>query len=151
MEVVEIFEKNINYISSSKYKLPSNQVLGILTSDLESINFHVEKSKKSSDKIRIPVLFGRNGGLDLAFEADAFNQKTKTVIEVEAGRAVDNYQFLKDLFQASMMHDVDHLVIAVRNLYRQQKDFEKVNYFLDALYSSERLKLPFKGVLIVGY
>lgn len=29
-----------------------------------------------------------------------------------------NNQFLKDLFQACMMQDVDYLVIAVRNEYR---------------------------------
>jgi len=30
-------------------------------------------------------------------------------LEVEAGRAYTNYQFLKDLFQACMMHDVQYL------------------------------------------
>jgi hypothetical protein len=49
------------------------------------------------------------------------------VLEVEAARGVDNNQFLKDLFQACMMHDVQYLGIAVRNVYPQSPDFEKVN------------------------
>ena len=52
-----------------------------------------------------------------SFEADAWNIPEKMVLEVEAGRAVVNNQFLKDLFQACMMHDVDYLGIAVRNTY----------------------------------
>ncbi|MFJ5761913.1 hypothetical protein ACIQAA_22895 [Neobacillus sp. NPDC093182] len=54
----------------------------------------------------------------------------KTQIEVEAGKLVDNFQILKDLFQAAIMHDVEYLCIAVRTYYRKQKDFEKVWQFL---------------------
>jgi hypothetical protein len=46
---------------------------------------------------------------------------------------------------------VDHLVIAVRSDYRGQNDIETVCSFLDALYASDRLKLPLSGVLILGY
>lgn len=78
-------------------------------------------------------------------------KKKKIVIEVEAGRAVTNYQFLKDLFQACVMSDVDYLVIAVRNIYRKNQDFEKVISFFNTLYASGRLILPLKGILIIGY
>ena len=73
------------------------------------------------------------------------------MIEVEAGRAVTNYQFLKDLFEATVMVDVDYLGIAVRNVYKRAKDFETVYSFLDTLHASERLKLPLKGILLIGY
>ena len=85
------------------------------------------------------------------FEADGYNQLEQTVIEVEAGRAVTNYQFLKDIFQACVMHDVLYLVVAVRNIYRNQKDFDMVISFLDTLYASNRMILPLKGILIIGY
>jgi hypothetical protein len=51
------------------------------------------------------------------------------------------------------MHDVEYLVIAiaVRNIYKSGKDFEKVISFLDTLYASNRLKLPLSGILIIGY
>lgn len=72
-------------------------------------------------------------------------------MEIEAGRAVVNYQFLKDLFQARVMHDIEQLVIAVRNDYRGLNDFETVINFLDTLYTSNRLNLPLKGILIIAY
>jgi hypothetical protein len=73
------------------------------------------------------------------------------VIEVEAGRGVTNHQFLKDLFQACVMQEVDYLVIAVRNDYRGSDDYSKVITFLETLFASQRLILPLTGVLIIGY
>lgn len=77
------------------------------------------------------------------------------VVEIEAGRATINNQFLKDLFQACMMDEVTQLAIAVRNIYQaagaNNNDFERVVTFFDTLYASDRLKLPLKGILVVGY
>jgi len=70
---------------------------------------------------------------------------------VEAGRAVVNNQFLKDFFEACMMQDVDYVVIAVRNDYRGNNDFEAVCAFFEALYASQRMILPLKGVTLIGY
>lgn len=150
-DVVSVFSDNHIKIDSEEYQYSSNEVLSFITEYLEQIGFTVEKSKKSIDKIKVPVLFGVNGRLEKYFDADAFNSKTNTVIEVEAGRAVTNYQFLKDLFQACMMTEVDYLVIAVRNIYRKNPDFQNVITFFDTLYVSGRLQLPLKGVLIIGY
>ena len=96
-------------------------------------------------------MFGRNGRLDKSFDADAYHRDLRFVLEVEAGRGVLNNQFLKDLFQACMMHDADYLGIAVRNIYGQSADFEKVIRFFDTMYASNRLKLPLKGILVIGY
>lgn len=103
------------------------------------------------DKIRVPVLFGRNGVVEKSFEADAWHEKEKMVVEVEAGRGYLNNQFLKDLFQACMMHDVEYCGIAVRNRYLDSNDFENVLAFFETLYASNRLRLPLKGLLVVGY
>jgi hypothetical protein len=86
-----------------------------------------------------------------SFDADAYHAETRTVLEIEAGRAFTNYQFLKDLFQACMMVDVDYLAIAVRHVYKGTKDFAKVTLFFDTLYASRRLALPLNGVLVIGY
>ncbi|MHB1119900.1 MAG: hypothetical protein ACYC11_07540, partial [Bellilinea sp.] len=85
------------------------------------------------------------------FDADGYHQAECFVIEVEAGRAVSNYQFLKDLFQACMMNEVKYLAIAVRNIYRSSRDYEKLQTFFETLYASQRLELPLKGILIIGY
>lgn len=150
-DVVDIFVLNQNVISSDNFTLNSNDVLEKISINLLELNYQVEVSKKAIDKIKVPVLFGMNGKLEKYFDADAYNEELKTVIEVEAGRAVTNYQFLKDLFQACMMHEVDFLVIAVRITYRTNKDFQSVTTFFDTLQASGRLILPLKGILIIGY
>lgn len=150
-EVISIFEKNSEMITSEKNTLASNDVLKILEKDLQDKGYKVETGKKQKEKIKVPVLFGQNGLIEKGFDADGVNIQTKTVIEIEAGRAVTNYQFLKDLFQATVMIDIDYLIIAVRNDYHSKKDFLTVCKFMDVLYSSDKLILPLKAILIIGY
>lgn len=149
--VVNVFENESQNIDSKHNNLGSNEVLEILRTGFENIGYKVEKNKTAAGKIKVPVLFGKNGSLIKSFDADAYNEDERIIIEVEAGRGVTNYQFLKDLFQAFVMHDVDYLVIAIRNDYRGNNDFEKVVDFIDAMYSSTKFKPPLTGILIVGY
>jgi hypothetical protein len=107
--------------------------------------------KKNAEKLKIPVLFGRKGKIDKSFDADAYHQAEGFVLEVEAGRAVANNQFLKDLFQACMMHEVKYLAIAVRLKYRGNNDFDHVCNFFETMYASRRLALPLSGILVIGY
>jgi len=150
-DIVDVFESKYYSICSPKNELNSNAVLDIVAEGLTNLGFDIEKGKKRDEKIQVPVLFGKNGMLEKSFDADGYNEDKKIVIEIEAGRAVTNYQFLKDLFQACVMSDVDYLVIAVRNTYRNNPDFEKVITFFNTLYASGRLILPLKGILIIGY
>ena len=129
----------------------SNDVLAKVRGGLEGLGFLVETSKTAEGKIKVPVLYGANGRIEKAFEADAYHPTQKTVVEVEAGRGVTNYQFLKDLFQACVMQDVDYAVIAIRQDYRGSDDFGKVVTFIETIYASNRLILPLKGLLIIGY
>ena len=155
--IVDAFVKMQEQIDSegspNVRNLNSNDVLAIVAPELDVIGYSVEKSKRTVDKIRVPSLFGKNGTVNLAFEVDGYSHQAKTVIEVEAGRAVDNYQFLKDFFEACMMNDVDYLCIAVKNIYGKthDQDFNKVCDFFSALYASNRLQIPLSGILIVGY
>lgn len=150
--IVALFEEVAHAIDSSiKADQNSNSVMARLRPGLEKLGFRVEKGKSSEDKIVVPVLFGRKGKILKCFNADAHAANKGWVLEVEAGRAVDNNQFLKDIFQACMMHDVLHLAIAVRNTYRNSDDFSKVENFLETLYVSGRLQLPLKGILLIGY
>ena len=152
-EVSSVIDSGTNneHIGLDYKEAASNVVLSRLRPGLEQLGFIVEAGKSASEKISIPVLFGPNGKPTKVFEADAYHSGQKFVVEIEAGRAVTNYQFLKDLFQACVMVDVDYLCIAVRNTYRQSQDFDKVYTFFDTLYTSGRLRLPLKGILIVGY
>lgn len=155
VEVVEVFRHHHGCIDSATHTSNSNAVLTVIAKSLENIGFRVEAGKKRDEKISVPVLYGNNGKVTKAFEADAYHERAGFVIEVEAGRATINNQFLKDLFQACMMDDVDYLCIAVRNIYIaagiRNPDFERVVTFFETLYASNRMTLPLKGILVVGY
>lgn len=151
INTIDVFKNNNKIINSIDNDFHSNEVLDFLRNDLELLEYKVEKSKRKEDKISVPVLFGANGVVEKYFDTDGYNEKEKIVMEVEAGRAVINYQFLKDFFQALVMVDVDYLIIAVRNNYRNKNDFAQVTNFFETLYSSSRLTLPLKGILIIGY
>lgn len=156
--IIDCFKKIDPILEDGQHR-ESNDVLALLRPHLGSIGFDVEKGKGHDEKIDVPVLFGENNAIDKSFYADAFNREQGIVIEVEAGRAVRNNQFLKDIFQACMMFDVEYLVIAVLNEYRFNSggkevvgnDYQEVRTFLETLYISNRLKLPLKGILLIGY
>lgn len=150
-DLVASFVDCEEHITSDRLNLNSNEVLSKLAPALMQLGYDVETSKKHDDRIEVPVLFGENGMAELNFNADAYSSVNKTVIEVEAGRAIDNNQFLKDFFQACMMNEVEYLCIAVRKKYRGKNDYEKVCDFFRAMYASNRLSVPLKGILIIGY
>ncbi|NPT54894.1 hypothetical protein [Paraburkholderia elongata] len=153
--VVQAFEAKYSLISSAMHTLSSNAVLAQVGPSLAELGFAVEVGKRRAEKIRVPVLYGNNGKVAKAFEADAHHIDGRFVVEVEAGRAVINNQFLKDLFQACMMDEVDYLAIAVRNIYEsagsKNPDFDRVVTFFETLYASNRMRLPLKGILVIGY
>jgi hypothetical protein len=149
--VISCFEKNYHLIKSPDFNLNSDGVLKVISDDLKALNFRVESSKASVDKIKVPVLFSINNRIDKFFDADAVSEDGKIVIEVEAGRGYRNNQFLKDIFQACMMPNAEYLVIAVRNHYHNTDDFKSIFQFLETLYISGRLQLPLKGIVLIGY
>lgn len=149
--IVRAFEAVHSQIKSPDNKLSSDGVLRLVRPGLEGLGFRIETGKTKAQKIPVPVLFGLNNRIDRAFSADGLSADGRIVLEVEAGRAVINYQFLKDIFQACMMHGVEFLVLAVRNDYQGNDDFRKVHSFLETLYISSRIQLPLKGIVVIGY
>ena len=163
-DIINIFKKNSKEIDSvideekikkgvkdKNERLQSDDILKILEQDFFDLNFKVEIDKKKSNKIRIPVLFGHKGSTAQAFEVDGWHEENKIVLEIERGRAYANNQFLKDIFETSVMVDVDYLVLAVSNLYKDSKDYEKICVWLETIYLTNRIKLSLKGILLVGY
>lgn len=151
LSVIKAFSECEHHISSQEHDLSSDKVLSIIRPKLEKIDYLVEKSKAKNDKVRVPVMYGEDGISELSFEVDAYNPYLKTVIEVEAGRAVTNYQFLKDFYEACCMIEAEYLCIAVRQIYRHSRDYQKVCDFFNSMYMSDRFIVPLKGILIIGY
>ena len=150
-DIINSFKAIETQIDSETSELKSNEVLQIVRPDLDQWQYSINTGKSVNEKIDVPVLFGQDNKIDKSFYADALSADGRIVIEVEAGRATENNQFLKDLFEACMMFDVEYLVLAVRNVYRTHYDFDRVYSFLETLYISNRLHLPLKGVLLIGY
>jgi hypothetical protein len=151
LKVVGCFQGIHGRIDSAVYELPSNAVLDVVRPCLEELGFEVESGKSFKQKINVPVLFGPNGRYEKSFNADAWHREEHYVLEVEAGRAVVNNQFLKDLLQASVMAEVDHLAIACRNLYKRADDFSYIVNFLETIFVSGRVRFPMSTILIIGY
>ena len=155
-ESVNVFEKKFHLIDSfndteEKYVQNSDTVLQILSKEFQNLDYLVETGKKKNQKIRVPVLFGHKGAVSQAFEVDGWHKKNKIVLEIEAGRALVNHQFLKDIFEASVMVDIDYLILAVRQIYKKNQDYKKITEWLDTLFITNRIKLSLKGILLIGY
>ena len=156
VETINIFENNHNKIDSTKndtnqLRLSSDKVLKVVEEDFIDAGFSIETGKKKNEKIRVPVLYGHQGTVAQAFEVDGWHKEQKIVLEIEAGRAYSNHQFLKDIFEASVMVNTDYLVLAVRNIYNKQKDYQIIRDWLDTLFVTKRIKFELKGILLIGY
>jgi hypothetical protein len=93
--------------------LTSDQVLGVLAKDLAGLGFQVETGKSVAKKIDRPVFFGENGVPTRRYQIDGFHATWRCGLEIEAGRAWMGNAIYRDLIQACVMVDVDHLCLAV--------------------------------------
>lgn len=114
----------------------------------------MESGKTRAGKIFRPVLFGENGIPEVSYEIDAFHDELGIAVEVEAGRGAANNADFRDIVRTSLILDADYLVLMMPITYRSTSSvqaFSKTRNQLEAIYASNRLKLPFLGVLLVGY
>lgn len=139
--------------------LTSDIVLQHLAPGLLEDGFAVETGKTAAGKIRRPVLFGDNGRPAVSYEIDAFRDEHGVVVEVEAGRGARGNAVYRDIIRTSLILDVRYLALLLPVAYRHQSGgrevvvpaFKDARDQVDAIYASQRLRLPFDGVLLVGY
>lgn len=80
-------------------------------------------------------------------------------VEIEAGRGAFGNAFYLDTIRASLLVDAPFLCLGAMVEYRYnnggrvmtERCFDKTRALLEAIYASGRLRLPFEGVLLVGY
>jgi hypothetical protein len=156
--VIAVFAHAASKIDSkSNHGVSSDAVLAALRPALVELGFAIESSKKKADKIWRPVLFGEAGESVVAYEVDGFHQELGIILEIEAGRGAMNNADYRDLVRSSLIVDAEFLILGQMLEYRAGKkdavtpSYKRTRDQLDAIYASERLKLPFKGVLLVGY
>ena len=160
MDVFSVFQKHnaeIGTVDLAK-GLSSDAVMSVLRSDLCALGFEIEAGKGGADKLKRPVFFGQDGKPSRQYEVDGYHAVWRCGLEIEAGRAWMGNAVYRDLIQAMVMVDVDHLVLAVPLSYKYlsggksviSKDFENTVSIADALYSHTRIKMPF-SLTLIGY
>ena len=155
--VVNAFESELGKIGTPENGLKSNEVLAVVRPRLEELNFLVE----GSGKVARPVLFGENDRPTKTYNVDGYHESTGTVLEVEAGQAVENNRFAIDLLKAISIQGANHLVMAIPASYHPERlksavkppkrEFDEVVKVLDALFSAGRIQLPLTSVVVIGY
>ena len=158
--VVQVFRNHEAAISTINLTkgLASDPVLAELSDDLREIGFDVETGKSAGAKLDRPVFFGENGEPQLRYQIDAFHAEWRVGLEVEAGRAILGNAIFRDLFQAMVMTDLDHLILAVPITYKYKSGgkaksssyYSKTVGVAEALYGHDRVRLPY-GLTVVGY
>lgn len=148
-------------ISTVEHKtgLSSDQVLQQLAPGLLDLGYAVESGKTKAQRIYRPVLFGDNGEPRVSYEIDAFHDELGIAVEVEAGRGAAGNADYRDIVRTSLILDANHMALLLPQRYRTTVSnkvhaiaaYEHTRGQLDAIYASQRLVLPFKGVLLIGY
>jgi hypothetical protein len=159
--LISIFKSHRSEIDSMvvhETRMESDDVLRVLADDLEGdMGFAVERGKKKMGKLPRPVFFGDQGSYLRTYEIDAFQAEHGIALEVEAGRATMGNAIYRDLIQASLIVDARVLALAVPIQYRygakqiKEPSYSKTYSVVEAIYGSQRLDLPFEGLLLIGY
>jgi hypothetical protein len=139
--------------------LTSDKVLSLLRPGLEGIRFRVESGKTQSDRITLPVLFGGQGIPRVRYDVDGVHDDLGVLLEVEAGRGARGNAVYRDLIRTSLIVDARYLALGVMQEYRHKsggknivvRSYDDAKDQIDAIYASQRLQLPFEGVLLFGY
>jgi len=139
--------------------LKSDIALAKLRPGLEALGYRVESSKKADGKISLPVLFGEQGAPRVRYEVDAVHDELGVLVEVEAGRGARGNAVYRDLIRTSLIVGARYLALGVMIEYRHQlrgkaqsvASYSEAKDILDAIYASNRLHLPFEGVLLFRY
>ena len=158
--MIERFEIHGDEIGTEKQAngLKSDELLTILRPGLIELGFEVEAGNKPSEKIMRPVFFGENASPELQYQVDAWHPGWLAGLEVEAGRAVMGNAVYRDLIQALVLVDLEHLILAVPQKYRFKSkgrdvtspDYDKTVAVAQALYAHSRVQMPF-SLYVIGY
>jgi hypothetical protein len=149
-KILTVFQTCEESICSEKLAkgLTSDAVLATIRPGLEALGFQVESGKNKDEKIERPVFY----------QIDGYHTGWRCGFEVEAGRAWMGSAVYRDLIQALVMVQVDHLVLAVPNAYKYNTggkgtistDYRNTCAVADALYMHSRIRFPY-GLTLIGY
>lgn len=147
-------------LDSAKVRsLTSDRALSILRPGLEVVGFRIETGKAAADRITLPVLFGEQGLPRVRYDVDGVHDELGVLLEVEAGRGARGNAVYRDLVRTSLIVNARFLALGVMQEYHHKssgkpiivRSYDDAKDQIDAIYASQRLRLPFAGVLLFGY
>lgn len=158
--IIEAFRTHESDISTVKLTkgLKSDEVLAVVANELDALGFELERGKTKDGRIERPVFYGENGVPALQYQVDGFHPGWRCGLEVEAGRAWLGGAVYRDLIQAMVMVNIDHLVLAVSNSYKYKSsgrdvtspDYDHATDVARALFGHQRVQIPY-GLTVLGY
>ncbi|MHC4666235.1 MAG: hypothetical protein ACYS9T_09820 [Planctomycetota bacterium] len=156
-DVVGAFRCKRDSLDSRKAHKTSNVALGVVRGELEKLGFEVEGGV--TGRLERPVHFGEYGEPDRRYQIDSYHAELGIALEVEAGRTTRGNAIYRDVIQTSLLVGIRYFALAVPQVYRFKaagKDitdstYEACKSIFDAIYSSEQLRLPMEGILLIGY
>jgi hypothetical protein len=157
-DVIDCFADEAIHTPTNDKGLTSDNVLAEIFEPLSRLGFELERGKRDDQKIKRPVFFGENGRPSLQYEVDGYHQGWRCGIEIEAGRAWMGNAVYRDLIQALIMVNLDHLILAVPQVYKyksggksaESHDYRNTIAVAEALFGHTRITMPF-SLTIVGY
>jgi len=155
--VVRVFHSKREILDSRKAHKKSNVVLDIVRAELEKLGFEVEGG--AIGRLQRPVHFGEYGEADRRYQIDSYHAESRIALEVEAGRTTRGNAIYRDIIQTSLLVGIRYFVLAVPQVYKfkaagkeiSDSTYEMCKSIFDAIYSSEQLRLPMEGILLIGY
>lgn len=157
--IAEIAQAQSRIDSTRVRGLGSNGVLAVLRPGLEQLGFRIEAGRRAADRIALPVLFGEQGIPRVRYDVDGVHEAHGVLLEVEAGRGADGNAVYRDLVRTSLIVNARFLALGVMQEYHRKssgktiivRSYGDAKDQMDAIYASQRLRLPFEGVLLFGY
>jgi hypothetical protein len=158
--LIDVVAAQRELVDSAKVAgLNSDAVLGKLRDGLTGIGFRVEAGKTAAARITLPVLFGEQGEPRVRYDVDGVHDELGILLEIEAGRGARGNAVYRDLIRTSLIVDARFLALGVMQEYHHKsggkdivvRSYDDAKDQLDAIYASQRLQLPFEGVLLFGY
>ena len=156
--VLKVFQDLYGQIGTPHNRLQSNEVLAEVRLPLTEMGYEIEGP---GARVERPVLFGESGKKDKSYNVDGWHETSGTILEVEAGQAVENNRFAIDILKACSIQGAQNLIMAIPAKYHPdrlknsgkppKKEFDSVVLTLDAIYSAARVQLPLDSVLVIGY
>jgi len=151
--LAEVFRNNSDGIVEIKNTkgLGGDDVLGLVSSDLERMGFKIERSKKAEDQI---VFSASSEVGESNFHVDGYHPGWDYILEVEGGRRDSIY---KDFLKGLLLKEASTLVLAVPSSYdygretpQSDKQFKRAKREAAAIHDSSRFDSPC-DIVVIGY